>query len=233
MTKPFSSVWTREPRRTKTVGLSREQIVRAAVALLDADGLDALSMRRLGTRLDAGATSLYWHVANKDELLELALDEMWGRVTVPDPDRVHWREVATTYAYSLRAAMIAHPWAGSLVGRLPSVGPCVMQISDRLRRAFVHAGFTGDDVYLATGAVTSYVLGQVIPEVTWNKAHGSDEFDVAGMRGVVDQVAADYPEMAADFRKTLARDPAVSRAVAFDFGLLAVMDGLEHRLNPR
>jgi len=75
----FTSVWAREAARRREVrgnpsGLSREQIVREAVALLDAEGADALSMRRLAARLGSGATSLYWYVANKDELLELAAE---------------------------------------------------------------------------------------------------------------------------------------------------------------
>ena len=85
MTKQFSSVWTRPPRPAKTSGLGRDQIVAAVVELLDAEGLDALSMRKLGAKLNAGATSLYWYVANKDELLELALDEVWGLVDTPEP----------------------------------------------------------------------------------------------------------------------------------------------------
>src|ERR687893_1971585 len=90
---PFtSSVWTR-PRRARggQPALSREQIVRAAIEILDAEGAAGLSMRRLGTRLGSGATSLYWHVAHKDELLELAVDEVLGEVYVPEAGDTPWR----------------------------------------------------------------------------------------------------------------------------------------------
>ncbi|MGK8523410.1 TetR family transcriptional regulator [Nocardia asteroides] len=88
MTKQqFTSVWTKQPRRPRTSGLGREQIVAAAVEILDANGLDALSMRKLGAKLGAGATSLYWHVSNKEELLELVLDEFWGMVRTRNPSR--------------------------------------------------------------------------------------------------------------------------------------------------
>ena len=77
----LDSVWLRPTReRTGQPSLSREQIVRAAIELLDAEGAAGLSMRRLGTKLGSGATSLYWHVANKDELLELAVDEVLGEI---------------------------------------------------------------------------------------------------------------------------------------------------------
>src|SRR5690349_20267833 len=79
------SIWTR-PRRTgrASTALSREQIVAEAVALLDEEGISALSMRKLGARLGSGATSIYWHVPSKDDLVELVLDEVYGEVAVPE-----------------------------------------------------------------------------------------------------------------------------------------------------
>ncbi|WP_040687388.1 TetR/AcrR family transcriptional regulator C-terminal domain-containing protein [Nocardia vinacea] len=231
MTKQqFSSVWTREPRQPKAAGLRRDQIVAAAIEVLDAEGLGALSMRKLGAKLDAGATSLYWHVANKDELLELVLDEIWGLVRIPDPDQASWREVVTTYAYNFRLTMLDHTWVTTLIGSLPSVGPKAFELSDRLRRSFISAGFTGVDIYLASGTVTSYVLGQVIPEITAAKAFGDKGLDKDMVLDVMDELASDYPEMLADYRKMQPADYQTARAMAFDFGLLCVMDGLESRL---
>lgn len=226
----FSSVWTRAPRQPKAAGLRRDQIVTAAIELLDAEGLGALSMRKLGAKLDAGATSLYWHVANKDELLELAMDEIWGMVRPPDPEHTSWREVVTTFAYNLRRTMLDHPWVATLIVSLPSVGPNAFELSDRLRRTFVGAGFSGMDIYLASGTVSSYVLGQVLPEITAAEAFGEEGFDPEELLDVMDTVAADYPEMLADYRATMPADRQAARAVAFDFGLICVMDGLESRL---
>lgn len=231
MTKQqFSSVWARAPRRPKAAGLRRDQIVAAALEVLDAEGFGALSMRKLGAKLDAGATSLYWHVANKDELLELALDEIWNLIHIPDPDQTPWREVATTYAYNFRRTMLEHPWVATLIGSLPSVGPNAFELTDRLRRTFISAGFAGIDVYLASNAVTSYVLGQVIPEIAAAKAFGDEGPDTEMMLDSMDLLAADYPEMLADYRETLPADHRTTRAMAFDFGLLCVLDGLESRL---
>lgn len=78
------SVWTRQRPRA---GLSQDRIVAAAVELLDAEGLEALSMRTLAARMDTRATSLYRHVANKDELIELVVDEVYA-----SPDRPRHRE---------------------------------------------------------------------------------------------------------------------------------------------
>jgi AcrR family transcriptional regulator len=82
-TRPDADLRAASPVR-KT-GSGCEQIVRAAIEVLDAEGPTGLSMSRLGTKLGSGATSLYWHVVNKDELLSLAVDEMLSEVYVPVP----------------------------------------------------------------------------------------------------------------------------------------------------
>ncbi|WP_459546827.1 TetR/AcrR family transcriptional regulator [Nocardia sp. X0981] len=230
MTNQFSSVWLREPRRPKTSGLSREQIVRAAVTLLDKKGLEALSMRKLGAELGAGATSLYWHVANKNELLELVLDEIWGQVDDAGLEQATTlRRLLTTYAYNLRGVLLAHPWSASLVGRVPSIGPQFFRLSDRLRRAFTAAGFQRVDVYLASGTITNFVLGQVIPVIALEKSHGGGT-DPASVAEAVGRAAAAYPEILADYQAMMSEGHTVDNAMGFDFGLLCVLDGLEARL---
>lgn len=202
----------------------------AAVAMLDSDGLGALSMRRLGTTLNAGATSIYWHVSNKEELLELALDEFWGSVSVPDPEHTRWQQVVTTFAQSLRSAMLAHPWAAALMGQIPSIGPNALDAADRLRRTFVRAGFDGMDVHLASGMVTSCVLGQVLPEITMAKLVGDTEYDSSALMRSLHGVTADFPELVADYAKAAEVAPEAARTMAFDFSLACVLDGLAARL---
>ena len=82
----------RMPRDT----LTREQIVRTAIALLDAEGLEGFSMRGLGARLGSAATAVYWHVKSKDDLVRLAGDEVWNEIELPDLRAVDWRTAATT-----------------------------------------------------------------------------------------------------------------------------------------
>src|SRR5215470_4968794 len=87
--------WQRLPDRSsrkRREPISREAIVAAAIGLLDREGLSALSMRRLGEELGAGAASLYWHVGSKDGLLDLVLDELIGEDEIPDADPARWQE---------------------------------------------------------------------------------------------------------------------------------------------
>ncbi|NUO97952.1 MAG: TetR/AcrR family transcriptional regulator [Nonomuraea sp.] len=228
--KQFTSVWFREPRKAAAPSRSREEIVRAALELLDEEGLAGLSMRKLGAKLSAGATSLYWYVANKQELLELAYDEIWGEVAIPDPDEVGWRESASVLAYRMRQVMLSHPWSADLLGRLPALGPRALGTADRMRKVFKAAGFTGFDVDYAVATVTAYVYGATIPEIAWNTAMGDHDHDDDEMRERVIKAAADFPDMLESFTHEPAEDPQVVRAVAFDFGLVSVLDGLERRL---
>ncbi|MEV0620230.1 TetR/AcrR family transcriptional regulator [Nonomuraea sp. NPDC050404] len=228
--KDFSSVWLREPRKATSPGRSREEIVRAALELLDEEGLGGLSMRKLGAKLSAGATSLYWYVANKDELLELVYDEVWGEMSVPDPDVVGWRDAISVLAHSMRQVILRHPWAGDLIGRLPALGPNAMWVANETRRTFKLAGFEGLDVDFAGSTLTGYVFGMTIPETAWNGAGGNGEYDADQMREMVRKTAAQYPDMVERINLDVYDNPTAIRELCFDFGLVSVLDGLERRL---
>ena len=232
--KPFSSVWTRERKGAREQGLSRDQIVRAALELLDAEGLDALSMRKLGARLGAGATSLYWHVANKDELIELVMDEVYAAVVLPEA--ADWRETARVFAYGMRHAVFEHPWSASLIGVVPALGPNALTASDRLMGAFARAGFQGIDVDYAMTAVVSYTLGATIPEVAFLSVLEATGQSLADLQSAVDPIVmramADRPNLLKRYESYTSEgvDPLVARRLAFEFGLTALLDGLGTRL---
>ncbi|MDH2425262.1 TetR/AcrR family transcriptional regulator [Sphaerisporangium sp. TRM90804] len=233
----FTTVWAREAERPSgrdQPALSRDQIVRAAVELLDAEGLDSLSMRKLAARLGSGATSIYWHVASKDELLELVLDEVYGEVAVPDPAAVGWRDAVAVLAYGLRGALVKHPWAITLVSSRPALGPKSLAANHALLKALELAGFphtTGD---YAAAAVLAYVLGATTPEVAWLNTIGRSEVAteewLKAMRPQIEIAAADYPDLVCRLTDLQDGDVMAMRHLSFDFGLVALLDGLEARL---
>jgi AcrR family transcriptional regulator len=235
MQKTVGSVWTREKRQAKPPALGREQIVRETIALLDAEGMEALSMRRLATRLNSGATSIYWHVANKDELLDLVLDQIYGELNVPaDEEGLRWRDVVQRFAYSLRDTLIRHPWAVPLVGTRPAIGPNALRSTSRLTGVLRDGGFAGDNVDFATASVMAYVMGWAISEAAWQRmvaqSGGDSRAAVAAMRPLLQRAAGDYPELLERYDRWVADDPAVVRALGFDFGLTSMLDGLAVRL---
>ncbi|GGT06680.1 hypothetical protein GCM10010156_75110 [Planobispora rosea] len=234
MREPFTSVWTREPRPAKNPGLSRDQIVRAAMEILDAEGVDALSMRRLGAKLGSGATSLYWHIAHKDELLELVMDEVYGQVPLPDPEVTSWDDMVSIFAYGLRATLFEHPWVIPLIGSRPSLGPHAMDLSARMQKVFERAGFEGPLLDYTLSTVLAFVLGWTGPEIAWRTLRErsgltGEELDAA-MRETVHRAARDYPELIERFEEHQERNPEAVQALAFDFGLTCLLDGLRARL---
>ncbi|MFI1430231.1 TetR/AcrR family transcriptional regulator [Streptomyces lydicus] len=219
--KPIASVWTR-PRRQREQ-LSREQIVTEAVQLLDTDGLESLSMRKLGTRLDAGATSLYRHVANKDELIELVVDEVYGELEVPAADAADWRTPAARSAYSLRAIILRHPWVASVLGQvgLIHLGPNVTKMSERMAAVYRAAGFPSDETGHAMKTVISYVIGMATSEAAYlsliARSGKSEREFIESLRSAGEE----GPQ---------AEDPETARDETFDYGLRRVLDGLQVRL---
>jgi AcrR family transcriptional regulator len=228
------SVWTRPDRRRTQPALNRQQIVAEAVRLLDAEGLDALSMRKLGTRLGAGATSLYWHVGSKEQLLELVADEVYGELEVPTVDEpAGWRAAATTCAHSLRAMIRRHPWLGALLGGigLTYLGPNVMSASDRMLALFEAGGFTLPEADQATSTLGAYVIGTAISEAAWLTAlarSGKTEQEWADQVLPAAQRAAQaYPKLRELYAMSAdGSDPQLIREGSFEYGLERVLDGV-------
>lgn len=229
-----ASVWVRpEKARREQPALGRDQIVDAALALLDAEGLDGLSMRRLGARLNAGATSVYWHVANKDELLELALDRVMAEVTVPPPDGdAGWRASAAGYARSLRTMLHRHPWTVPLFGGRPLLGPNATRVTDEALGAFAAAGFAGPDLEYAWSLVVDYVLGAAGSEAgrRTNRAGASPADWIGALGPYLDRVGAERPRLAAHIRDVWGDETGDVLEGRFAFGLACVLDGIEARL---
>ncbi|WUI03755.1 TetR/AcrR family transcriptional regulator [Spirillospora sp. NBC_00431] len=159
------SVWLREDRpRRGAPPLTRERIVAEAVALLDEEGAGRLTMRRLAERLDTGSTTLYWHVETKDDVLDLALDAVFGGVPIPDPGP-DWRAGVVALTSGWRRAMLDHPWSASVLGGRPLLGPNVLARTDFLYAALATTGATGPRLAGAAYAVANYVIGSALMQL--------------------------------------------------------------------
>ncbi|HEX3689801.1 MAG TPA: TetR/AcrR family transcriptional regulator C-terminal domain-containing protein [Solirubrobacteraceae bacterium] len=133
------------PRPTRRTALTVEAIVAAAIEVLDETGVSGLSMRGVAHQLGTGAASLYAHVSDKDELLELVFDELVGRVPLPEPDPARWREQIHEMAGDLRQILISHrDVALAGLGRIPS-SPKVLEAAEVVV-AVMRAGGLSDRV---------------------------------------------------------------------------------------
>jgi AcrR family transcriptional regulator len=159
------SVWLR-PRKVRREAppLTRERIVEEAVALLDEEGPGRLTMRRLAERLGTGSTTLYWHVQTKDDVLDLALDAIFGEARLPARGE-DWRADVTALLGEWRAVMLRHPWSATLLSR-PLLGPNVLARTEFLHATLVAAGFTGPHLVAAAYGLSNYVIGSALMQVT-------------------------------------------------------------------
>src|SRR5687767_8219385 len=124
--------WRRRPEAARDKQpLTRDAIVEAALVLLERDGLQGLSMRRLAQELGSGAASLYWHVGDKEELLNLLLDRIVGETPVPEPDPENWQGTVKELARGIRKHLSQRRDAAQIsLGRVPA-GPHSLPILER------------------------------------------------------------------------------------------------------
>jgi AcrR family transcriptional regulator len=216
--------------------LSREQIVKAAVDLLDAEGLEGLSMRSLGGRLGSAATAAYWHVGGKDNLIALAGDEAWHEISLPDLSATDWRTAAAQMATDLYAMLTRHPWVVQAFGTVVVFGPGRARYDDHHLAVYEVAGFTGAQADQAVATVFTFVLGNALgpaamASMTRKLSRGGDNARKL-MHDSMDrarEIATRYPRLRARL-DTAAADYAAAPTDTFEVGLQAILDGLQAQL---
>jgi len=217
--------------------LTEDQIVRAAIELLDSEGLDGLNMRSLGKRLGSAATAVYWHIKTKDDLVRLAADAIWAEVQLPDLDATDWRTAATAMAASLHSVLTRHPWVGQAFGSHLLYGPGKARHDDHLLGVYEKAGFAAADADRAAGTVFVFVLGSALgpaAHVSLTRRlsrNGGDAGQLlADATARAAQIAKGFPRLSERLDTTAATDYASAPDDTFAFGLRAVLDGFESRL---
>ncbi|SDJ15664.1 TetR/AcrR family transcriptional regulator [Nonomuraea jiangxiensis] len=219
------SIWFRGDERPRRPRLSRERIVEAAVALLDAEGVAGFSMRALAARLRAGTMSLYEYVTSKEDVLDLALDAVIGEIEPVEEGS--WRERLAGQLARSRQVMRRHPWVPTLTSTRPLIGPNALARSRPFYAALADAGLSGPTLVAAVGTLSSYVNGFVAAENTWWATVRTPGADAEAR----ERVGAYLEEHVAD----LARHAQVD-INDFDgqflLGLDLILDGIAARLPP-
>ncbi len=232
----FTSVWSRPPRRERST-LTREQIVTEAIALLDAEGIEALSMRKLAARLKSGATSLYWHVANRDELIQLVIDQIYGEVEIPDPgDAADWRAAMSRFGHSVRAGVHRHPWLVSVLDNIvaASMGPNLMKITESSVTLLTRAGFDLREAERVMSTVSAYTLGIAISEAAY--LNRTDEAQLRAELKAAMTAAEDHPivhELYSSYSDAEVLDVHKIMDADFEYGLERLLDGIAARLDQK
>jgi AcrR family transcriptional regulator len=202
------------------IPLSRERVLRAALALADEGGVEALSMRKLGQALGVEAMSLYKHVEDKEAILDGIADLVTEEMEIPSPD-LPWREAVRRSAISAHEALRRHPWAGTVLESRLNPGPARLCYLDAMVGTLHGAGFDMPTVARAFMAIDSHTYGFTLQELAL-------PFDAGSAPGVADEISARvfagrYPNLVE--MATLASSGA--QMLDFEFGLDLMLDSLE------
>ncbi len=237
ITPDSQPIWARPEPGTRKARFSREQIAAAALAIADAEGFEAVSMRRIAAELGAGTMSLYRYISAKDDLVALLDDALMGESLIPDGELpADWREALAAIARQTRSAYLRHPWAvAALQGRAAgghegSFGPNAMRHFEQSLAAL-------DGAPLGTAArldlltiVDDYVFGNVLRagELQSRGAAAPDSERTAAtiefLQGLI--ATGQFPRTAAlagDPAAAALADPAALEA-RFEHGLALLLD---------
>lgn len=223
-------VWERPepPNRPVLAPLSRERIVRAAISLADADGLEAVSLRKVAGALEVGPMRLYGYIDTKDELLDLMVDAVYAEIR-PAGDGL--RAVLRSLAETTRKAVHQHEWLADLIGGRPQLGPHALAGGEAV--AAEMDGLDLDTIVPAIAAINAYVIGAVRREITERRAERASGMDKQQWQ------AAFGPYLERTFAtgrfpalETVVRDgPHLDAKQTFRTGLDFLLDGIEARIS--
>jgi TetR/AcrR family transcriptional regulator, tetracycline repressor protein len=227
---PFAALasWDQPPPARPFV--TREQLVRQALSVLDETGLDGLTMRRVAERLGVQAASLYNHVRDKGELLALLADAVSGELPAIDATKP-WRGQLETAARDYRLLLHSHRDAARLLAATPPVGVQRVQAMEQLLDVLCRAGFSDQDVTDAAFVFNTFVVGFVLDETQgMADAGASPEEFVAQIRQWFRTLPPEqFPRLTVLTEQLF--EPDTNRR--FEFGLKMLLDGLELRRQAR
>lgn len=206
--------------------LTKERVLRAAVDLADREGIDSLSMRRLGQVLGVDAMALYRHVRNKDEILDGIADVIVGEIALPDSPG-DWKAALRTQVMAARGVMLRHPWAPKVIEERPTVSPTMLVYIDSVLAKLSDGGFSIDMAHHAIHVLGSRILG-------FNQDLFEDSADPPASPEAAAAMAralAAYPHVT-ELAQSVSHDGVLGACdddFEFAFGLDLILDGLERR----
>jgi TetR/AcrR family tetracycline transcriptional repressor len=228
--------WRAAPReRPARTPLTREAIVDAALRVVEREGANGLSMRRVAEELGTGPASLYWHIASKDELINLMVDRVVSEIQVPPPDPARWQEQVKEWMLQARRVLQRYPGvAGLTLGRIPT-GPNLVRLTEWLLALLRGAGVP-DRIAAYAGDLGGLYLGATAYEETLaplQSPTGEDlppEEIIKMFRGYFESLPADqFPNIHATLDELFSGGPDER----FELGLDVIIRGLASYIEQR
>jgi AcrR family transcriptional regulator len=230
---PKTLIWERLERGTGgKPSLSIDAIVRAAIAIADEEGLEAISMRRVAEELRSGTMSLYRHVSSKEDLLDLLLDFAFGEIELPPKPSRNWKANLRLAARHTRVAMKRHPWLAGLLSRRPPLGPNYLRHFEFLLASVAALKLDIRAAVRVVGTLYVFVMGYVGFELAEEESYRKVGMSEAERRHAVtpylDRVIATgrFPNLA----RFLVAGTDLPDDRGFEFGLDCVIEGMAARI---
>jgi AcrR family transcriptional regulator len=217
-----------QPNAEPRTRLTRDRVLRAAVALADAGGIGSLSMRKLGVELGVEAMSLYNHVASKSDLLDGMIDVVFAEIDLPT-DGVDWRAAMRRRAVSAREVLARHSWATGLMETRTSPGPATLRHHDAVLGVLRGAGFSVAMAGHAYSLLDSYVYGFAMQEATLPFDTGQETAALA--QSILARGAPGELPHLTEFTVEHVMKPGYDYGAEFEYGLDLILDGLERARN--
>jgi AcrR family transcriptional regulator len=212
----------------KRVPLTRERVLNGALAVADAEGVGALTMRLLAEHLGVKPMALYHHVANKSEIVDGIVDLVFSEIELPSPSGA-WRPEMTRRACSARHVLRRHPWAIPLLQSRTRPGPATLRHYDAVIGALRGAGFSLPMTAHAYALLDSYIYGFALSEASL-PINGPETVAEVAESMMLRYLAQDYPHLS-EFSTGHILQPGYDFGQEFDFGLELVLDGLARSLD--
>lgn len=203
--------------------LSRERVLLGAIAVADAGGLEALTIRSLAQELGVKPMSVYYYVANKSEIIDGIVDLVYGEIELPALDG-EWRAEMRRRASSAREVLRVHSWAIPLLQSRTNPGPATLRHHDAVIGSLRSAGFSVVMTAHAFALIDSYVLGFALSEAAL-PINGPETVTEVATAMMPAGMAATYPHLI-EFTTEHILKPGYDYGAEFDFGLTLILDGL-------
>lgn len=236
-----TSIWMQSERAKRASpgpqrAYSRQQVVRAAIKIADQDGLPAASMRRIAAEIGAGTMTLYQYVRNREDLIELIVDEVTGEMGLPERPSGEWRADLSDVVVAKRALYLRHTWLATRVPGHPVWGPNSLHVQEFLLASFDGFEVSVDEVVSLIGLLNGYVESFVRAEVGWQEEARRTGVDMQEwMRRTAPYarhlvLSGKYPR----FSRVLMENtsPHMEPDARFQYGLDRVLDSIEASLKP-
>jgi AcrR family transcriptional regulator len=227
------TVWDRTEPQASPAPLDRARIVRAAIELADEGGLSAVSLRKVGARLEAGPMRLYRYIATKDDLFDLMMDEVQGEV-LSEEQPADWREALRGFAHRTRLAALRHEWLADLLGGRPTLGPNALAVAESTLSSLDGLADI-DTVMRVVEMVSAYLTGAIRHEIAIlrsERATGQSQEEwqrAAGPHLTASLATGRFPTVA----KMVYDGTEVDAATSFATGLEWVLDAVAGQLKKR